>query len=467
MGEELYAEVIHEDKFARPCRVYAPVGSHEDLLPYLVRRLLENGANTSFVNRIIDESVDVDDIVEDPIAATREHEGRPHSSHTRAGGAVRRRARELGRHQPRRRQRGGRTARGRWTSPRCPGPCRLVRSCPANPCRAAKLPSSNPANVTDVVGTCRQSTLPEHVEAALSAAESSQPAWDTTPVVRAGGDSRQGRGPVRTAPCRVAGPVHRRSGQNLARRDRRTARGRGLPALLRGPGQGITSESRWSCPDRPASATCSACAGRGTFVCISPWNFPLAIFAGQVSAALAAGNAVLAKPAEQTPLVAYRAVQLLHEAGVPTDVLHFLPGDGATIGGTRRRRSAGQRRGVHGLDRNCADHQPGPGRTRRPDCDTDRRDRRAECDVRGQFGTARAGRQGRGLFRIQQCRAAVFGTAHPVRSGGHRRSCRRVARRLYGRARGRRSGDTQYRCGPGDRRGGSSHARGACRDDVG
>ena len=102
------------------------------------------------------------------------------------------------------------------------------------------------------------------------------------------------------------------------------------------------------------------------FVCISPWNFPLAIFIGQVAAALAAGNSVIAKPAEQTNLIGYDAVKLLHEAGVPEAVLQFLPGDGATVGAALTARPARRRRGVHRLQRHRAGDQPRDGRARLP-----------------------------------------------------------------------------------------------------
>ena len=130
--------------------------------------------------------------------------------------------------------------------------------------------------------------------------------------------------------------------------------------------------------------------GRGVFVCISPWNFPLAIFAGQVVAALAAGNAVVAKPAEQTPLVAFRMVQLLHEAGVPADALMFVPGDGK-IGAALTGASENRRRLLHRLDRNRMGDQPDIGRQERPHRAADRRDRRHERDDRRRHRAAGTG----------------------------------------------------------------------------
>ena len=329
MGEELYAEVIHEDKFARPCRVYAPVGSHEDLLPYLVRRLLENGANTSFVNRIIDESVDVEDIVADPIAVTREHECRPHSR-------IASPAKLFG--NERTNSAGINLADDATLS----ALLRSMEDATAEPVSAAPIvsgeamsgvasPSNNPADVADIAGTCRLAT-PGHVDAAIESALTNQPAWDSlaarerAAILDAAADLyEENRSELlglcvveagKTLPDAIA---ELREAVDFLRYYAVQARRLfGDPLELPGP----TGERN-----------VTGMRGRGVFVCISPWNFPLAIFTGQVAAALAAGNAVIAKPAEQTPIVAFRAVQLLLEAGVPAGVLHFLPGEGATIGG--------------------------------------------------------------------------------------------------------------------------------------
>jgi RHH-type proline utilization regulon transcriptional repressor/proline dehydrogenase/delta 1-pyrroline-5-carboxylate dehydrogenase len=329
MGEELYAEVIDPDKFDRPCRVYAPVGSHEDLLPYLVRRLLENGANTSFVNRIVDESIEVHDIVADPFEAARDKDFTPHP-------AIVPPADLLGKE--RQNSAGTNLPDGAVTSALLTAmQSALERPRKAHPIVGGKAqsgpqePSRNPANTEQVVGVC-QLAAPDHVDAAINRAVSGQPGWDATPaaeradillraaelfeihaaellalcVTEAG----------KTIPDAIA---ELREAVDFLRYYAAEARKHfGDPTVLPGPtGEHNTLGMR----------------GRGVFVCISPWNFPLAIYTGQVAAALAAGNAVLAKPAEQTPLVAFRATELLLEAGVPADVLHFLPGDGATIGG--------------------------------------------------------------------------------------------------------------------------------------
>ena len=329
MGEELYAEVIDADKFARPCRVYAPVGSHEDLLPYLVRRLLENGANTSFVNRIVDESIDVHDIVADPIEATREKDCTPHPAIVPPAdlfGAERRNSAGIN------------LPDGSVTSPLLTAMQSAAETNhKAHPIvggkaqQGAEEPSRNPAGTDQVVGVC-QLASPEHVDAAIEQAVAGQPGWDAAPaseraaVLMRAADLFESHAPALLALCVTeAGKTlpdaiaELREAVDFLRYYAVEAEKHfGEPTVLPGP----TGEHN-----------SIGLRGRGVFVCISPWNFPLAIYTGQVAAALAAGNAVLAKPAEQTPLVAFRATELLHEAGVPTEVLHFLPGDGAAIGG--------------------------------------------------------------------------------------------------------------------------------------
>ena len=329
MGEELYAEVIDPEKYARPCRVYAPVGSHEDLLPYLVRRLLENGANTSFVNRIVDESIAVEDIVADPILATRAHDCTPHP-HIKPPSAMfgDERLNSQGINLPDRNVTQALLADMQSHAEQMHSACPLVGG---KRQAGEEVASVNPANTAEVVGMCQQAA-PEHVDAALDLAVNGQPQWDRTPaheraaILNAAADLYEKHTAELLALCvKEAGKTIpdaiaelREAVDFLRYYGAQASQLFGEPRELPGPtGERNTHGLR----------------GRGVFVCISPWNFPLAIFTGQVAAALAAGNAVLAKPAEQTPLVAYRAVELLLQAGIPVDVLHFLPGDGAAIGG--------------------------------------------------------------------------------------------------------------------------------------
>jgi RHH-type proline utilization regulon transcriptional repressor/proline dehydrogenase/delta 1-pyrroline-5-carboxylate dehydrogenase len=329
MGRELYSEVIDPEKFNRPCRVYAPVGSHEDLLPYLVRRLLENGANTSFVNRIIDESVDVEEIVADPVSGTRDHDGAPHpliASPEKLFGDARRNSKGFN-------LADDAVMRGLLadmedgvSKPHAAGP--IVNG---KRMEGDGVPSLDPADIVTEVGSCVLAA-PEHVAAALAASEAHHGAWDRlqsddrAAILERAADLFESNGSELLALCIAeAGKTlpdaiaELREAVDFLRYYAVEARRHfGAPMDLPGP----TGERNQT-----------GMRGRGIFVCISPWNFPLAIFTGQVAAALAAGNAVLAKPAEQTPIVAYRAVELLLQAGVPETVLHFLPGDGAAIGG--------------------------------------------------------------------------------------------------------------------------------------
>ncbi len=329
MGEELYNEVIDEEKLGRPCRVYAPVGSHEDLLPYLVRRLLENGANTSFVNRIVDESIDVSEIVADPIAATREHDCSPHPRIASPSAIfAESRQNSQGVNLP---DRGVRRDLYRAMDERTPETWSGAPIVAGELRSGEEIQSYNPANTEEIVGTCQQAdeTL---VDEAIDIATQGQPDWDRTPADERAAILNKVADLFEENTAELLGLCIKEAGKTLpdAVSELReavdflryyAAESRthfGEPAVMPGPtGERNTLGLR----------------GRGVFVCISPWNFPLAIFTGQVAAALAAGNAVLAKPAEQTPLVAFRAVQLMLEAGVPGDVLHFLPGDGAIVGG--------------------------------------------------------------------------------------------------------------------------------------
>ena len=328
MGEELYAEVVGADKLNLNCRVYAPVGSHEDLLPYLVRRLLENGANTSFVNRIIDEKIALGSIVADPVAEVEALAVKPHPRiplPRAIYGPGRQNSRGLNLADP-------------DTLERLSGEMRkaMQREWNAAPIVGGKVldgkekPSLNPADNRQAVGIIQVADA-ETIRKAVDIAATAQPQWDMTPaterarILRRAADLFEARTAELMALCvREAGKSIpdslsevREAVDYLRYYALRAEEDFGKPQRLPGP----TGESNelWL-------------QGRGVFVCISPWNFPLAIFTGQVSAALAAGNAVLSKPAEQTSLIGAQAIRLLHEAGVPGEVLHFIPGRGSVVG---------------------------------------------------------------------------------------------------------------------------------------
>ncbi|MFT4248921.1 MAG: bifunctional proline dehydrogenase/L-glutamate gamma-semialdehyde dehydrogenase PutA [Pseudomonas sp.] len=335
MGDDLYAEVVPADRLDLPCRVYAPVGSHEDLLPYLVRRLLENGANSSFVNRITDEKVQIEDLIRDPVEAVSAFASLPHPKIPLPADLLR------SQNQHRKNAMGANLAndnelrqlaeqlaaatalldRGGWKAgPLVPGA--VIATDPQ--------PATNPADRRQVVGHWQPADAAT-VEKALVNAVAAQPGWNRTPaasratLLEYAADLLEARMPEFIALCvKEAGKTlpdavaEVREAVDFLRYYGGQARARfGAPERLPGP-TGESNELQLH--------------GRGVFVCISPWNFPLAIFLGQVGAALVAGNSVLAKPAEQTSLIGFAAVKLLHEAGVPEAVLQYLPGDGATVG---------------------------------------------------------------------------------------------------------------------------------------
>jgi len=329
MGEELYAEIIDPGKFSRPCRVYAPVGSHEDLLPYLVRRLLENGANTSFVNRIIDEAIDVADIVTDPLQEAEFTGFKPHPGIVAPANLFGdERTNSKGINLPDNNVSSELLASMQAAIQRPHSAHPIVGGVAMQGTKAASL---NPSDMRHIVGIY-QLASPEHVDAALDIAVTGQVAWDNTPADE------------RAAILNRAGDLfEEHTGELLALCVAEA--GKTVPDAILELREAVDFLRFYAAqasslfgdavelPGPTGERNTFGLRGRGIFVCISPWNFPLAIFTGQVAAALAAGNAVIAKPAEQTPLVAFRAVELLLQAGVPASVLHFLPGDGAAIGG--------------------------------------------------------------------------------------------------------------------------------------
>ena len=330
MGEPLYEQVVGkvaDGKLGRPCRIYAPVGSHETLLAYLVRRLLENGANTSFVNRIADNSISLQDLVQDPVQQIEQMAAREGS---------------LG-----------------LPHPRIPLPRELYGEARPNSAgldlanehrlgslSAALLASTNtayqalpmlgnehpgcdieaptqfqqvvnPADHRDVVGQVSEATV-ALVDQALACALASGQIWQSTPPAERAAVLERAADLMESELQPLMGLLVRESGKTFANA---IAEVREAVDFLRyyaaQARNHFANESH-----RPL----------GPVVCISPWNFPLAIFSGQVCAALAAGNTVLAKPAEQTPLIAAQAVRILREAGVPAGAVQLLPGRGETVG---------------------------------------------------------------------------------------------------------------------------------------
>jgi RHH-type transcriptional regulator, proline utilization regulon repressor / proline dehydrogenase / delta 1-pyrroline-5-carboxylate dehydrogenase len=330
MGQALYGAVRADTPGLPPVRVYAPVGTHEELLPYLVRRLLENGANTSFVHHFLDKHIPVEqvvgqimgEVIPDSSGAPAPHIREPrelYRSRRNSRGADFGNPAEIAQLQDELRAAAGVSYAG--------GPV-LSHAEAAGP----NLPVRSPANTAETVGLTRDATAAE-MSAAMTSCARAQRAWDATPAERRAAclekaadllESRRGlflhllvREAGKTLPDAIA---EIREAADFCRYY--ACRGRELfaaPRELDGP---------------VGERNLLSLQGRGVFACISPWNFPLAIFTGQVTAALMAGNAVLAKPAPATTLVAHAMTRLLHEAGIPRDVLQLAPADGPLFGAT-------------------------------------------------------------------------------------------------------------------------------------
>ncbi|MFW5641473.1 MAG: bifunctional proline dehydrogenase/L-glutamate gamma-semialdehyde dehydrogenase PutA, partial [Roseicyclus sp.] len=302
MGAALHDHVIATT--AAKSRIYAPVGAHRDLLAYLVRRLLENGANSSFVHQLLDRDVPPEKLAADPFEDPAL--GRPHPAVKAPADLFR----------PERANSAGLDLHDRATLEGLAEARRPFRNITwqAAPLLAGATsrgpahPVANPADPADRIGTAIHAT-PDDIEAALAAAAPwSAPAAERARILTAAADLYEAAAPELFA------LLAREAGKTLA----------DALAELR---EAVDFLRYYA-----ARATELTEPPRGVFACISPWNFPLAIFTGQIAAALAAGNGVLAKPAEETPLVAARATALLREAGVPASALQLLPGDGAIVG---------------------------------------------------------------------------------------------------------------------------------------
>ena len=319
MGEPLYDNVVGPlaaGGLGKPCRIYAPVGTHETLLPYLVRRLLENGANSSFVNRIVDEAVSIEQLIEDPLDQVVRSGGLPHQAiplpHALYGPARRNSAgldlsdeTVLAEVAPALAALAGR----RWQAvPLLSG---------AEAAGSTRLTVRNPAQWDDIVGEVFMADTAT-VDRALSAAFAAVDSWYATP-------------PGERAACllRVADAfeAERLALISLCVREAGKTWANAVAEIREAVDFCRYYAAQLLSGELPATGS-----PPGVAVCISPWNFPLAIFVGEVSAALAAGCPVVAKPAEQTPLIAHRAVELMRAAGIPPAALQCLPGAGETVG---------------------------------------------------------------------------------------------------------------------------------------
>ncbi|VEB37657.1 bifunctional proline dehydrogenase/L-glutamate gamma-semialdehyde dehydrogenase PutA [Legionella cherrii] len=329
MGNELYQQIVPAECYGIPCRIYAPVGSHEDLLPYLVRRLLENGANSSFVNRIVDDNAPISTLVEDPVEKAKsllhkmnqniplpDDVFQPNRKNSKGFDFTDRTERAL------LQQKMAQLKLQQWTSePIIAGSTTLI---------GEKQRIESPQQIENLVGTVQNASLGD-VDQALAKAEQTFPAWSAMPVKeRAACLNRfadllqENQAELMTIACLEAGKTMSdciaevREAIDFCRYYATQAQ-QILSAPLRL--SGYTGELNEL-----------SLHPRGIVLCISPWNFPLAIFTGQIAAALVTGNCAIAKPAEQTPLIAAYTIKLMHQAGIPIGAVQLLPGPGETIG---------------------------------------------------------------------------------------------------------------------------------------
>ncbi|GBQ09815.1 bifunctional proline dehydrogenase/L-glutamate gamma-semialdehyde dehydrogenase PutA [Swaminathania salitolerans] len=307
MGEGLYDEVVGPRKLDRPVRIYAPVGTHETLLAYLVRRLLENGANSSFINRIQDGSISVEELSTDPVTLSKATPPGyvvplPHALY----GTERVNSQGLDLSDENTLRRLARVFLDAGSRPAS------IRETPAEKRRDAEMPIRNPANRDDLVGHIAFLDG-SGIGNAIQRAEAAFPHWRDIPAAQRAAHLEKTADLLEAEMPSLMALIMREAGKTLANAVAEIREAvdflRYYAAQARGPLQTATP--------------------LGPVACISPWNFPLAIFLGQVSAALAVGNTVLAKPAEETPLIAREAIRLLHESGIAQDVVQLIPGEGA------------------------------------------------------------------------------------------------------------------------------------------
>ncbi|STX42111.1 bifunctional PutA protein [Legionella donaldsonii] len=328
MGNELYEQVVPANRLGIPCRIYAPVGSHEDLLPYLVRRLLENGANSSFVNRIVDEKAPISTLVEDPVSKANHLLSKINQNIPLPASIF----------LPERKNSAGFDFSDRESVAALQ---QLYMNMDlahwqANPIIAGRQGGevdrsvTSPQNPGQLIGRVSDATL-QDIDWALSQGERAFPAWSNRPVSE-------------RAACleRFANLLEENMPELLAMACLEAGKtwSDGVAEVREAVDfcryYAMMAEKLMAKPVRLHGYTGElnelSLHGRGVVLCISPWNFPLAIFTGQVVAALVTGNCVIAKPAEQTSLIAAFAVKLMHQAGIPVDVVQLLPGNGEAVG---------------------------------------------------------------------------------------------------------------------------------------
>jgi RHH-type proline utilization regulon transcriptional repressor/proline dehydrogenase/delta 1-pyrroline-5-carboxylate dehydrogenase len=321
MGEALYAQ-LGEDRPKLACRTYAPVGSHRDLLAYLVRRLLENGANSSFVAIAADDTVPVATLIRRPANIIGQPANARHPNITRP--------RDL--YQPERRN-----SHGIEFGERAALHCLLAGTkAEVAPVAAAPLIDGrtrtgaarqrvSPIDQASVIGSVIDGT-PQNAGEAMTAARAGFKGWSRTPAGKRAEILEKAADLLEQRAAHFIALLQREGGKTLDDSLSELREAVDYCRYYATEGRKLFGDE--AMPGPTGESNSLRLRGRGVFAAISPWNFPLAIFAGQVTAALMAGNAVVAKPAEQAPLIAAEATRLLHQAGVPASALHLLPGEG-------------------------------------------------------------------------------------------------------------------------------------------
>jgi RHH-type proline utilization regulon transcriptional repressor/proline dehydrogenase/delta 1-pyrroline-5-carboxylate dehydrogenase len=327
MGEALYAQIVGAEKSGFACRVYAPVGSHEDLLPYLVRRLLENGANTSFVNRLNDEQAPIEDIIANPVAVTRSTQPLAHPGiplPVDLYGKERRNSRGIDLADSMTLVSLANDMTASTGKPWVAQP--IVNGATVT---SEKTAITSPADRRRTVGYVVEANK-HSIDAALTAAMAASEQWSNNDTEAHAQCLEQTADLLEQHRAELMALCIHEAGKTVADSLNEVREASDFCRYYAASARRILAEIQLPGPTGERNRL--GMHGRGPFACISPWNFPLAIFTGQISAALVTGNPVIAKPAEQTPMVATRVVQLFHEAGVPKGVLHLLPGQGDTVG---------------------------------------------------------------------------------------------------------------------------------------
>lgn len=326
MGEQLYDYLLTRGD--TQCRIYAPVGPHAELLAYLIRRLLENGASTSFVRQIADHALPLEALLQDPITAT-------FSPEIRIPEAISLPSELYG---IERKNSAGQDTGNRHQMYALHNQLHALQNSVwfATPlisgqtCKGETIPLYQPSNHKIQVGEITLATR-DHVEQAMIAAQKAFPAWSNVPVTRRAELLDKLADSIEKNNIEFLSLCMREAGRTLADSIAEVREAVDFCRYYAAQAQKLM-KNETVLPGPTGESNRTSLHARGVFVCISPWNFPLAIFTGQIAAALATGNTVIAKPANQTPLIAHRLVTLMFEVGFPKDVIHLLPGEGKVIG---------------------------------------------------------------------------------------------------------------------------------------